>query len=419
MNDFMNKVANYVEEKILPVLNKVFGNPPMMVLRAAVVGIMPFVVIGSVVLAIALLGTTSYGTAEPILPFLAPVAEKLQYINNVTVSIIGYLVSIAVAVSFAKQYKTDVTVAACIGAIIPLLVGLTTLSEGIPSKILGSKAFFVDALSSLLAMYLYKFLVDKKITIKMPKGVPAAVSGAFTSMIPAFVVIVVFWSIKSVFGIDLITLSNSFLAPILNAADNLFVYTLFNAILRLTSFFGMHASVVNSVVDPLKVTWIEANQAAKIAGEALPHIWSEAVDRTIWTASRIFPLIIMLMRSKAKHLRTIGAGGLVPAIFSITEPINFGVIAYNPLMFIPSILSETVGAFFTYLIIQMGLVERCFVQLPSLTPFPLIGMISSGDWKYILLVILNIVIGYIIYLPFFKVYEKQELESIQEAEEGK
>ncbi len=88
----------------------------------------------------------------------------------------------------------------------------------------------------------------------------------------------------------------------------------------------------------------------------------------------------------------------------------------NPILLLPFILSGLAGAIVTYGAVLIGFVSAPFVELPWATPPLLIGSIASGDWKYIILTLINIAIGVVIYYPFVKVYEQQELQRIASEE---
>ena len=50
-------------------------------------------------------------------------------------------------------------------------------------------------------------------------------------------------------------------------------------------------------------------------------------------------------------------------------------------------------------------------------PQPISAFIVNNDWRSIVLLLVTFVVSYLIYLPFFKAYEKQETD--REAEEIK
>ena len=65
---------------------------------------------------------------------------------------------------------------------------------------------------------------------------------------------------------------------------------------------------------------------------------------------------------------------------------------------------------------MVGFFGRFFAALPWATPPFLLGPLGTGDIKTALLPVLAFVIGLVIYLPFWRVYEKKCLEEEAENE---
>ena len=115
--------------------------------------------------------------------------------------------------------------------------------------------------------------------------------------------------------------------------------------------------------------------------------------------------------SKSKQIRTIGRISVIPAIFNINEPLIFGLpLMYNPIMMIPFIIVMPLNGVLTYLAMSSGLVARTFAYASWNMFAPIAALIDTMDVKALLLILVLIVIDILIYLPFFKVYEKQKLK---------
>ncbi|MGB2079959.1 MAG: PTS transporter subunit EIIC, partial [Vibrio sp.] len=122
-------------------------------------------------------------------------------------------------------------------------------------------------------------------------------------------------------------------------------------------------------------------------------------------------LVILFMRSRAVHLKTIGKLSIVPSVFNINEPVIFGTpIIMNPTFFIPFVGAPLVNAVIAYLCLKADLVGRIVSAVPWTAPAP-IGAAWSAGWMLngALLSIALILLSTLIYYPFFKVYEKQLL----------
>jgi len=123
-------------------------------------------------------------------------------------------------------------------------------------------------------------------------------------------------------------------------------------------------------------------------------------------------LVLLYLRSRSAHLRSLGKLSIIPAIFNINEPVIFGSpLVMNPIMFIPFIGAPIVNAIIAYSATQMNLVGKVVSLVPWTTPAPIGAMWASG-WLVggAVLVFGLIVVDLFIYYPFFKIYEKQLIE---------
>ncbi|MNI80181.1 Lichenan permease IIC component [compost metagenome] len=105
------------------------------------------------------------------------------------------------------------------------------------------------------------------------------------------------------------------------------------------------------------------------------------------------------------------------AMFNIIEPIIFGLpIAMNSYLMIPFVIAGTLGCAIPYILTLLGFIGRTFVDVPFATPAFISGILSTGDWKVLIVQVLVFVIGLGIYFPFFKMYEKNEIAKENEME---
>lgn len=92
--------------------------------------------------------------------------------------------------------------------------------------------------------------------------------------------------------------------------------------------------------------------------------------------------------------------------------IRHGIIATLPLTIVGSSVMTTVS----YIFLKLNLIPMMVAKLPFTVLSPIAALIST-DWTIMaaILVIINFVISLLIYYPFFKVFEKQQLERELEA----
>ena len=139
---------------------------------------------------------------------------------------------------------------------------------------------------------------------------------------------------------------------------------------------------------------------------------------------QVMSLTLLCSRSKSKQLNAIGKVSLIPGIFSITEPIQFGApIIYNPLLMIPFILSPVVNMLLGWLAYSTGILPVPYVGLWALMPIGIGELLRAMSVKSFIFAWINVAVGVLIYYPFFKAYEKQlikqELENETLEEESK
>lgn len=413
---FSQKMLNFVNEKFAPVMAKIDDNPIVSIIKNSLVGTIPIIIMGSLFMVLGALGQPWIGKNEPLLPFLAPFAGKLLLVFNLTMGIMSLYVAVSIAINYAKKYKLDINSSAIIGLMAFLLGIVGEVSDGMISiGSFGAQGLFATFVIAFISMYIYRKCIENNIIIKMPEGVPPQIGNAFSALIPIVFIVLLTWGIRTVIGFDLVSVLAIIMKPIFNAADSIWVYTLKIFLELLLWAGGLHgSSMLQSIVSPLKLQFITENAEALASGVSptnLPRIWTTGLWRiTVWPAT-IWSLMFWMYKSKLKHVKSLAIASTPGAIFTIIEPIIFGLpVVMNPFLIVPFILSGTIASFITYGAQSLQLTSRFFAEVPWATPPPVLALLGSGDWKNIVLVAINVLVGIVIYYPFFKAYEKHELE---------
>ena len=125
------------------------------------------------------------------------------------------------------------------------------------------------------------------------------------------------------------------------------------------------------------------------------------------------------MRSKVKKLESIGRVCVFPAIFNSNEPIVFGAPAvWNPILMIPLCLNSIIIPSLMYLVMRIGLVPVPSAPMQMwYLPNVVQGYLTTNSISGVILVIALFAVSWLIWMPFFKVYEKQQYK--EELENGK
>jgi PTS system cellobiose-specific IIC component len=205
---FSENLSGWIEEKMAPVLIKIFDRPMFNIIKDAILGTMPAIMIGSIVLILSLLGTNQLGTNEPILKFLVPYVESIQLIYGYTLGAMTLYFVIALGIRYAQEYNLDTIMGAEI-AIASLLSISLKGGIGDIAVVAGSGALFMAMFTTYFALWIYKICIKKNICIKLPKGVPPMVASSFSTIIPISIVVVLYWFIRAIMNIDLVALSST------------------------------------------------------------------------------------------------------------------------------------------------------------------------------------------------------------------
>lgn len=434
----MSKVIEILEEKLVPVAAWIAENKYVNGIRRAFIMMMPLLMIGSLFLMITAFPLPAYQRGMASL-----LGENWKDIFDIPVSatfnLIALFVSFLVAQQLAKQFELDsIAVGLLSLASFLILTPLGNTSEFgqvITFTWLGSKGMFVAMVIGVVTVKIFHFFVKRDILVKMPDGVPPEVIKSFEALIPGTVILATALLLRvgmehtsygtihdfvyKMLALPLRALGTSYIGSIL---------TVF-AISILWSVGINSGSMVNGFVRPF---WLE-NQAENIAalqaGQPLPHVITEQFFDMIWMGGAGVTLSLLLaivIFAKSKHIKSVGAIGIVPGIFNINEPVLFGLpIILNPIMLIPFNIVPIVMVTTQYIAMNIGLVSKPLgVAFPWPTPAVISGFITVGDFSGALIQIANLIIGAMIYLPFLRIIDKaskkeeDEMERL-EAEENK
>ncbi len=417
---FMDRTMDVVM-KIAAPLGRFGMLKPIASIQDGMLATIPLTIAGALFLVVYVLGSPSVGSSGvALIPFLEPYANKFAWMNSVTLSLLSLYASMAMASAYGEKLGVDGRTAGLLG-MAAFIVVTSGPERGVDVANFSANGLFVAMVTSLAATKVYSVFIEKGITIKLPESVPPQIGNSFGSILPYMAVLGICWVIRTLLGIDPVAALMGLLAPLVAGADNVFVYTGSRLLANLMWCVGLHGdNMLLSNFQPFGLMWLEENAAALAAGtptNELPHILAAfgtggGLDRLVMWPCAIWPVVFLLIRSKVKTHNVLGWTALAPAIFTITEPITFGVpMVLNPYLSVPFLICTAVAAAGGYGLMATGLFGRFFANLPWATPPFLLGPLGTGDIKTALLPILFFVIGVIIYLPFWRLYERRTLEA--------
>lgn len=420
----------------MPLAMKIEGNDYLSAIKDGFIRIMPFLIIGSFFLLIANLPIPGYN--EFVIHYFGEkLIGQLNYVLDATYSVMALLVVISTSISLAKRWQLNEISCALISLVSFLIVTPYKLpqetggaiSDVIPVFALGAQGLFLSLIITLAAVRLYRLFNHPRLTISMPSSVPPAVSNSFSSLIPSFLIVLIFWLLRlffefTVFGTLQAMIFNVLQTPMMQLGNTLPSQMVAEFFVSFFWFFGLHGdSIVTAIMGPVwRSLTLENMQAMKQGLPPVNIITQQFRDVFLicgGTGFTLAMLLVMLFRAQSKRMREIAKLATPAAIFNINEPIIFGVpIALNPLLFIPFITVPVVLCVITYSAMAFGwLPLTSGLEIPWTTPIFISGFLICG-WKGMLFQAINLAVAMTIYYPFVMTLDRQYLrDELQQASE--
>ncbi|QOS99786.1 PTS cellobiose transporter subunit IIC [Brevibacterium sp. JNUCC-42] len=438
----MDRLVQFFERALMPIAGKVAGQKHLQAIRDGIVLTTPLLIVGSLCLVIGFIPIEGYDDFMKGI-FGELWRTKLLYPVGATFDIMALIASFGVAYRLAEKYKVDPLSAAAISVASFLLVtpyntmftppGTETalqVSGVIPVTLMGSQGLFVAMIMALISTEIFRIVIQKDIVVKMPPGVPPAVAKSFVALIPAFIVLGTCWIIRLIMEVTTFesvhNIVKTLLGVPLQALGSSFAGALIAVILiHLLWACGLHgANLVGSVMSPIWLTLMDANRAVYMSNPntELPNvITSQFFDLWLYiggSGTTLAMVVAMAFMAKSQQMKSLGRLSLAPGLFNINEPVIFGMpIVMNPLLIIPFVITPVVLLCVSYFAMSTGLVARpSGISVPWTTPLLISGYLATGAKKSgLYLQLINFILAFAIYYPFFRLWDRQKYREEQEA----
>ncbi|GAA0486170.1 PTS cellobiose transporter subunit IIC [Salinibacillus aidingensis] len=428
-----NKFMQLLENILLPIADKLNNNRYLTALRDGFMIALPLIIFGSIFVVLA-----NFPFLDQILSeeAFAAYQSALGPASNATLSIMGAFVIIGIGYKLTEQYEIEGPIYGGVVALAAFLIltpqVLEDITGVIPTSVLGAEGLFLGLFTAFIAAELYRYFVQKNWTIKMPAGVPDAVSKSFSSLIPIALTLTVFLLIRIIFSFTPFETVQNFIytviqQPLTVLGSGLPATIVAVLLIQIFWFFGLHGQIiVNSVFDPIWYALNDQNLQAFQAGEELPNVITKQFIDTFLvgmggTGMTLAVILLIYLIGRSRQLKQIGKLGTPPGIFNVNEPIIFGLpIVMNPLVIIPWLLAPVVVTIITYFAMSTGMVPKpAGIIVPWTTPPILSGYLATGNaWQGAVLQAFNLIVVMGIWWPFLKIMDKNYYENEKKASKG-
>lgn len=400
MSKFMDKTMHFMTDKVSPKLNKATRNPYLSGLQAAVLKLVPLILVSSVV--------TIYNVVRKFVETLPDISAITTYTFGLSGLLMAFLLPYFI---LEKKGNDKKFVAGMVGTALYLMTVKPTSTEAgtvIDLSRLGAGGMFASIVLGFFIVFVFSLCRKIKV-FGEDSAMPDFCREWFDTLLPVFLCVFTGWLVILHFDVDLFALLVSVFEPIVNISNSFGGMFLMLMIPTMFYTMGISGWLFSSTFDAIMATSTAQNVAAAAAGLALPCINVYGIDAHTFIGGRgnTLALNILFLTSKSKRLKNLGRAFIVPSVMNINEPIMFGNIVWNPILMLGTLLVTIVNLVLTYLSIAIGLVTAPHVLFNMwYLPTPIYAYFVTGIPGVILNLAL-IAIDHVIWYPFFKVYEKQ------------
>ncbi|MDN3613319.1 PTS sugar transporter subunit IIC [Vibrio gallaecicus] len=417
-----DKVLSFVENVVAPVAGKISAQKHVNAIKDGFVSTMPFLIVGSMLLVLAFPpseGNAFFNAWHGLIEIIG--FDNIMAPFQLSMGIFAVYASFGIGFSLAEAYKLRPMNTGMLSMFAFLLSAAPMVSVDIggvlPGAYLGGTGAFTAIICGLLVPEMQRLLIKYNIRIKMPAAVPPKISASFDLLIPIVFISIIVMSVNvylNQYGMKIPSAIMELFQPLVLASDSFIACLIAVLLVQMLWFSGIHGgSVVGGIIGPMLLINLGLNQDALAAGEPLPAIFINPVmDFFIFVggAGGTWGLVVLMIRSKATQLKTIGKMSIIPGTFNINEPVIFGTpIVMNPIYFIPWMLAPTLNTTIVWMAFKTGFLAKIIAIPPWTMPAPIGAIIATNSGTAALVVLSSIVVSATVFYPFLKVHERQLL----------
>lgn len=407
----MQRLMKWMEENFAPRLEAFTKNVWVDSIQEAIMVALPMIFIGSLITLVSILNdfipgmpdlspitTFSFGLLGIFIAFLTPYTV-MQKKGHDKIKLIAGATGLSLFMMLLKPtFSDDGTVQFVLERFGPS--GMVT-------------ALLVGAFVAVIFNVFNRFSFFNKNTT-----LPEFIKDWFDFLVPIALVLVIGWILIYQLHFDMFALIVDIFNPLQKISQTLIGFVLFNFIGVLLYSFGVSPWVMTPIFYSIWIPAIEQNASLVAQGLEPVNINTFETFFSGWVGvgglGATLPLIVWFMFAKSKKLKSIGKATIVPSLFNINEPVIYGApVAFNPILMIPMWINGIITPIIVYIVLDLGLVD-----IPSkvfqlwYTPIGISTYILTG-FKGVVLLAIVLLQMFIVWFPFFKVYDKQELKKEQ------
>lgn len=410
MKRIMEAVQAWIEKYMVPVMNKITSTYWFGIISDAVLYVVPFCMVSAI--------PSLWGVMRNFVPSLPDISALNTYSFGLIGLFVSFIIPHNVAVKEGKRDRAMIAGFTSIGVYM-MCMNAQAVEGGMLFDMnkFGAGGMFTALFVGFVVGFIYKKTCAKSF-FSEDSVIPDFVKNWFDNILSVLISLFIGFLLTFVAKVDVFSVVALVMSPITGFAQSLPGVVLIVVIQNMLYFFGISGWVTTPVTRTITQAAIAENAAAMAAGMAPQNIYAYGFSRYhhIGGQGATLPLAIMMLFSKSKKNRMLGKATIVPSLFNINEPLVYASVANNPYMFMPMLLIAIVLPAFSYLWFAFDWGTINYVNFDmNFAPNAISAFfMSGGDWRNVVLVILNFIIAALIWYPFFRAWDKNEVKKEEE-----
>ena len=412
----MKKIQAWIEKYLVPISNKITSNYWFSIVADAILYIVPFSMVSAI------------PSLWSILLKFFPELPDLSPLSQYSFGLIGLFVVFIIPYNcLVKEEKKDRSLIAGFTGIgtFMLCMNITKTDGGslVDLGKFGAGGMFTAMFVGLIVAVIYRCLARFSF-FGEDSVLPDFVKNWFDNIIAILLSLFAGYIVTFVLKVDVFTMVQFLMKPVTGFAQSLPGFITIVCLQNIFYCFGISGWVFTPVTRTITQAAIAENAAMMAAGKAATNVYSFGASRYyhIGGQGATLPVAIMMLFAKSKRYRLLGKATIIPSCFNINEPLQYGAIVNNPFMFIPTVVLSILLPAITWLCLTYGFGTIHYVNFDmNFLPNPICAFImSGGDWRNAVIVLINLAVAAVVWYPFFKAADKDmaEKEIIKEKEKA-
>jgi len=401
----MEKFVTWLNRYIIPKTEKIVQNPWIAAISSSFTIILPFILAGSVI--------SLYSVLTGYLPVSVP---NFNIISTYSMSLISLLIVFAIPsiLMEKKGHNRYMMVSGMLGLAAFLMILNGNIEDGflkISFGEFGPGGTMVALVVGLVTAAVFNAWL--KLRVLENSDIPDFIVEWINGLVPTIIVLGICY-IALACNFNLSASLTMLLSPLFRFGQSYAGMLVVTMIPNFLYSFGIGTRTTSAFRNPIYYAGIAVNVELVAAGLAATDI---VTFETIHTCALIclggtgctLTLVLLMLFSKSKKMKTMGRIMLVPSLFNINEPVIYGTpIAYNPLLMIPMWINAFTTSTIVYFSMRLGLLNiPSYVFQAWSLPAPIGAILATSDFRAVLIWIVVMAVTLFTWLPFFKAYEKR------------